>query len=223
MIELNLLPKELQKKRKKRKAAQMPKLPLVQISVGIIAVLLLTHVVLLVLVRSNRKLSATLKQKWTEMQPQREKTDGIAKEINRLDKRVSAVRKITKPDLDWAQLLSGLNQAVIANIWLSEFKVNSAGGDRGEPGGPLVSLDLTGYALGKSEIAMSTVGRFMESLKRNKNFYIYFDEIELQNIRNAMISGEEVMLFKLICKFKRTEPVEPEPKKTTTSRRRRRR
>lgn len=227
MIELNLLPKELQKRRKKRKAAQMPKLPLVQISVGIIVVLFFTHIVLMILVSSNRKLSDTLKKKWTEMQPQREKTDGIAQEINKLDKRVSAVRKITKPDLDWARLLGGLNQAVISNIWLSEFKITSAGGDRerGDSSAPPISLDLTGYALGKSEIAMSTVGRFMDSLKGNKDFYGYFKEIELQNIRNATLSGEEVMMFKLICSFKKTEPAKTEPEKKTsrTSRTRRRR
>jgi hypothetical protein len=149
------------------------------------------------------------------MQPQREKTDNIAKEINALDKRVEAMRKISKPDLEWARLLGGLNQAVIANVWLSEFQVRTSriGESKGGMDIP-VSLDLTGYALGKSEIAMSTVGKFMESLKRSKDFSGYFEEIELQNIRNAMISGDEVMMFKLICRFKfkaSEQPVQKEP------------
>ncbi|MBD3426180.1 MAG: hypothetical protein GF409_02995 [Candidatus Omnitrophica bacterium] len=222
MIELNLLPKELQKKRKKRKAAQMPKVPLVPISVGVIAVLLMTHVVLIMLVRNNSRLSVTLKEKWADMKPQRDKTANIAKEINRLDKRVSAIRKITKPDLDWAQLLDGLNQAVISNIWLSEFKVATTGRRHFESvGDQPVSLDLTGYSLGKSEIAMSTVGRFMESLKDEKDFFRFFDEIELQNIRNAMMAGEEVMLFKLICRFKAKETQEKKQPENTGRRRRR--
>ncbi|MFC1548986.1 PilN domain-containing protein [Candidatus Omnitrophota bacterium] len=222
MIELNLLPKELRRKRKRRKAAELPKIPMLPIAVGVIAVLLLTHVALMILARGNRKLAEELATKWDEMQPQREKTDGIAKEINALQKRIDAIRKIAKPDLDWARLLGGLNQAVISNVWLSEFSIATARQERGKKQVKEIplSLDLNGYALGKSETAMSTVGRFMESLKRNKNFFGYFEEIELQNIRNAMISGEEVMMFKLICKFKGTKPPAAEKPKKKGRRRR---
>lgn len=223
MIELNLLPKELRRKRKKRKGAELPKIPMLPIAVGIIVVLLFTHLGLMILARGNRKLAEELATKWDEMKPQRDKTDDIAKEINALQKRIDAIRKIAKPDLDWARLLGGLNQAIISNIWLSEFSISTRKQQRGKEQveeTPL-SLDLTGYALGKSEIAMSTVGRFMESLKKNKNFFGYFKEIELQNIRNAMISGQEVMMFKLICKFEGVESsVAEKPKKKVRRRKR---
>ena len=164
----------------------------------------------------------TLTAKWDQMQPQKTKTDAIAKEINELQRRVEAIRKISKPDLDWARLMKGMNQAVIPNIWLSEFRViYEKQRKKGPDEAPLESLDLTGYAVGKSEIAMSTVGKFMENLKRAANFSEYFGEIELQNIRNAMISGEEVMMFKLICKFKREEPVEKEKPKSKRKKRKR--
>ncbi len=225
MIELNLLPKELRRKRKKRKAAELPKIPIFPITVGVLAALFVTYLVLMFLARSNRKLSVTLTTKWEQMQPQREKTDNIAKEINALDKRVEAMRKISKPELEWARLLGGLNQAVIANVWLSEFQMRTTRTGEGRGGQDIpVSLDLTGYALGKSEIAMSTVGRFMESLKRSRDFSDYFEEIELQNIRNAMISGDEVMMFKLICRFKAAEqPAQQESPPKPIPRRKKRR
>jgi hypothetical protein len=56
-------------------------------------------------------------------------------------------------------------------------------------------------------MAMPTVGKFMESLKRNKGFSDYIDEIELESIRNVLISGEEAMMFKLECRFKELETV----------------
>ena len=127
---------------------------------------------------------------------------------------MEAIRKIAKPGISWAKILSGLNQAMIPNAWLSDFKLTfKTGGKRkGDEIGAPISLDLTGYAVGRSEVAMPTVGRFMESLKENKDFVEYFSEIELEDIRNYVISGEEVMLFKLVCEFKTEEKPAPAKK-----------
>jgi hypothetical protein len=212
MIELNLLPKELRKKKKKTATTAIPEIPVLPVVIGVVVVLIIVHLLLLFRIGSNRKLSVKLKDKWEQMAPQKESADAFFYEFNNLQKRVEAVRKIAKPDLSWTRLLNGLNQAMIPNVWLSEFKLTF-----GEKGGKLkgskdqpASLNLTGYAVGKSEVAMPTVGKFMESLKRNKDFSDYFEEIELEDIRNFVISGEEVMMFRLDCHFKtiKSVPVE---------------
>jgi hypothetical protein len=216
MIELNLLPKELRKK--KKKAVAMPTIPVIPICIGVVSLLIVTHLLLIFLIKNNRDLSKKLTNNWSQMKPQKEKTDAFFNELNSLQKRVEAIRKIAKPGLSWARLLSGLNQAMIPNVWLSEFKLRfqTQGRRLAKEKGMPVSLDLMGYAVGRSETALPTVGRFMESLKKIKDFSDYFDEIELEDIRNYVISGEEVMMFKLVCKFKTEEPA-AKPKKTKTT------
>jgi hypothetical protein len=201
MIELNLLPKEFRKKKKKQ--IEIPELPYLPIAGGVLALLVVVHIVLILLVGNNRRLADKLTGKWEDMRPQREKTQKIAREINALEKRVAAVRKIARPDMDWSRLLSGMNEAVIPRIWLSEFNVSTDGRSQGK--GDPQTLMLSGFAVGSSEIAMSTVGRFMESLKSNEDFFRYFRDIELQHIKNTDIAGQEAMMFKFSCAFREIE------------------
>ncbi len=65
-----------------------------------------------------------------------------------------------------------------------------------------VSLTIMGNALGKSQEATSVVAKFINSLKTNKNFSRYFDEVELENMNSGSVAGEEVMIFKLECESK---------------------
>ncbi|RKY42966.1 MAG: hypothetical protein DRP85_01170 [Candidatus Makaraimicrobium thalassicum] len=207
MIELNLLPKELRKK--KKRPVQMPEIPVLPVAAGAMVFFVSVHLLVLFMAGSKKSLLKSAEEKWDQMRPQREKTEKIVKGIASLEKKVIAVRKIAKPDLAWAKLLSGLSQAVIPNIWLSDFelKFSGTGAKRKAPTDLPFSLDITGYALGRSEEATLLVAKFINSLKRNKDFSGYFEEIELQNMRNREVAGEEAMMFKLECRFKEIESV----------------
>ena len=67
-------------------------------------------------------------------------------------------------------------------------------------------LKLSGYALGSSESATSTVGRFIKSLEAEDRFMDYFSEIELVGVKGRVVSGEKAMSFDLICKVKEKRP-----------------
>ena len=207
MIELNLLPEEL-KKRKKR-AIRIPRIPAVPIAIGVVSILIVSHLLMVLLIKSNRDLAVVLKKKWNQMQPQREKTKKITDQIKDMEKRVIVVKKLASPVVDWAQLLKGLNQAVIPRIWLSDFKLKfpKTKDKKDQRNGRPVSLDLTGYSLGRSEAATSNVAKFINSLKRMRDFSVYFDTVELEDIRSVSIDGEEGMRFKLKCRFKEDNTV----------------
>lgn len=221
MIELNLLPKELRKKRKKRASLipQLQALPVLFLTIGVLGVI---YIGLFFFARTNSSLSGELKEKWDQMKPQRVKTEQMIREINALEKKLEALRKIVKPDLDWARLLSGLNQAMIPNVWLSEFEPQfGSKSKKGMGKGIPKTLKITGYVLGKSEEATKTLGKFIRSQENNRDFFDYFEEIELQNMRNQKIAGEEVMLFILKCKFKPITYVEGNKSKKKKGKKRR--
>lgn len=199
MIELNLLPKELRKQKK----IVLPDIPILPIAISAVAVVVAVHVILYVSVRGKRTQAARLEKKWEELGPQRRIADKFVEEIQDIESRIKAAKAVATPELSWAELMSGLNLAMVPDVWLSRFKImfGKTKGKKQEEGSP-TALNLAGYALGKSEIATSTVARFINSLKEQEEFSKCFEEIELQNMRNETIDEEEVMAFNLICKFK---------------------
>jgi len=211
MIELNLLPKELRTKKKRRSTVKTHVVSVWAIVAGLAAAIVLTHLLLVLLVRINTDLSKTLEDKWQQIQPQRKRTEKLTAEISALERRVMAIREIAKPGLNWTKLLSGLNQAVIPNIWLSglKLKFSDSAGEKDLPS----TLYINGYALGKSEEATAYVGKFITSLKETKDFSGYFDVIELQDMKNRNITGEEVMLFRMNCRFKSRKALFAQTKK----------
>lgn len=212
MFELNLLPPELRTKKK----AQMPEIKPVPILIGVAGVLIFMHFALAVLAMNNAHTLRNLGKKWEEMRPQKEITDRIARETNELERKVAAVRAIAKPKVSWTRLLSGLNDAMTPTVWLSDFKLlfGGKGYRSGKAGDVPTKLILTGYALGRSDVATATVAKFINSLKRSKDFFGYFDTIELLTMKSGSVAGEEVMVFNLTCAFKQPEePAKPVKKK----------
>lgn len=192
MIELNLLPQELRNK-KKDLFRELPDVPLIPICVSVLAVLFTIHGALIFTTATNKELLKKLESKWAQIQPDDKKTNEVAEETSLLEKKAAALREIAVPGIRWAGLLKGLNKAIIADIWLSELKLT---GDS-----PLV-LEVSGYALGKSEKATSVAAKFITSLEMSKNFADYFERIELKNMQNSEFDGEECMTFELVCVFK---------------------
>ncbi len=205
MIELNLLPKEL----RRTKQMAMPDIPVVPIAIAMIVLVILTHAVVFLSIKSNQKSLEKFNKEWKELRPGRESAEKLNNQIASLERRLRVTKNIANPTLDWAELLSGLNQATISNVWLSEFRPifsKPKGRNKDKKKNTLTGLQLSGYAVGRGEEA-STVGKFIDSLKRNEEFSKYFREIELQGIHQQKFDTEEVMAFKLVCKFKKPEDI----------------
>jgi Tfp pilus assembly protein PilN len=197
MIELNLLPKELRKRKKKL----LPEIPILPIGASVLVALIACNYFLSAVLKNKEGAVLAAKKEWEVLEPRQKDAEKLGKDVEAIQKRLAAMELVTKPDLRWARLLSGLNNAVIPNVWLSVFESVQGGAGQRNTGASGRAIYLEGYALGKAE-ATSTVGKFIDSLKANPEFADYFDEIKLENMMNKVVSGEEVMEFKLICRFK---------------------
>ncbi|MDD5634616.1 MAG: hypothetical protein PHW46_05005 [Candidatus Omnitrophica bacterium] len=215
MIEINLLPKELRKKQTKRTTIVLSSIPVQPIIISVIASLFVLGLILSLAAYSRNCYLKKLEVRWNEMTPQREKTEKIAEEITLLGVKNTVISKIAKPEVVWSELLSGLNEAMTPNIWLSNLSLDlTASSDKKrKEGDDIIYLDISGFALGRSEEATPRVAKFIASLKRNKNFSKYVEEIQLENIKGQVIVGEEVMAFDLACKLKIKRQLPPEETK----------
>lgn len=203
MIELNLLPKELRKKEKR----EIPKVNVMPIAIGVMATLVMIHIILIVLVSINDSKINKLKPKWDQIQPLKTKTELLATQTVDLEKRLTAMKGIAEPPIDWPRILSGLNKSMVPTIWLYDFNPVSRQGQLGLlSAGMPQNLSISGYDLGESEEATSSVGKFINNLKKDPDFSEFFTGIELEGINSRIVSGQKVMMFKLNCTFKDYSP-----------------
>ncbi|MBF0494860.1 MAG: hypothetical protein HQL28_07035 [Candidatus Omnitrophica bacterium] len=206
MIELNLLPKELRVQKKK----DLPKIPLIPIAVGVLASVILLHLTVGLMWNIKRYTKARMDTVWAEIQDGKKRADALEAETKLAEKQLKVTNDIATITIEWTDILSGLNKAVVPQIWLTSLKpitIKTKNWNIKMGAEKFTDLELVGYALGKAE-APTVVGKFIESLKWNDEFYKYFSEIKLEGIRHQKMNDEEVMEFKLLCKFKaRGKPV----------------
>ena len=217
MIELNLLPQELRKKRKK---IELPDLPLIPISAAIIGALVVVQLVLGFLITiSNRQLTSAEKT-WKELAPKKAEFDKIKKEIALTGQKTKAIEGLIADRFNWARFLNELSNSLTANIWLTELSYNeekaasqsssskktrrSSSTASKQPAEQSVArfLVISGSASGKDEEGTAYIARFIKSLKNNADFFSNFNDIELVSIKKGTVSGKDVMDFTVSCKFK---------------------
>lgn len=209
MIELNLI---YSKNEPEIKNASAPSVPLLPVCVIAVLAVLSLHGGLLWFVSSGRQRLSGLENRWQILIPEKKVLDSVAAEIRELDAKTAAIQRIARPDISWTGILYGINRAVLPGIWLSGLNIEQLPGPQGQrpapsvPGGKLI---ITGYALGKSEVATTIVARFINSLKAENTFFEHFAEIELDNMRGVAIAGEETMFFRLSCLMKSKEAASP--------------
>jgi hypothetical protein len=191
MIEINLLPEELKKKKRKIEIPKIEFLPIIVIAViAVVALQLLLSFTLTIKRTSLKRLEA----RWGNLKPEEKDAMVIKRQINRLLDKISHIERIKSERTLWAEKLSALSDSMMSGIWLTKFSVN----ERGEK--KLLSITGSVSSTGKDEAAM--IGRFMKQLKDNPGFFRDFSEIELGTIQQKTRKNIETMEFVIHCYFK---------------------
>ena len=218
MIELNLLPEEIKKKRKKIRI-ELPEIPLIPITIGFVAVLLIIQILFGCFIFFSRKELALLTKERQGLSPKKQEIIDIKRAISNKARKVSAIESLMKNQLTWSRLLNDLSDCLTSNIWLTNLfygekserrtvsgKVSAGKKKRASSTKTetrkIRTRTLTGFASGRGEATTERVARFIRSLKRSKNFSAKFNAVELVSITKSNVAGQDVMNFELVCKFK---------------------
>ena len=146
MIELNLLPEELRKK--KRKKIELPELPLIPIAIVFVGVLILVQLLLSGLIFLSQKQLGELKTRWQELAPKKEGLTKLKNSISDTTEKTKAIEGLIEKRLNWSLLLNELSNSLTANIWLTDLSYD----EKKERHAALFSQDQTisGRAAGKT-------------------------------------------------------------------------
>lgn len=222
MIEINLLPEEL----KKRKRAE-PKIDVVNINLEKISVLKITIFAAGIVVAVQIAVFGfgifggiifnSMERNYKQILPGKQEAEQLKAQVSVMNKKVTAIDELMVKRFSWAQKLNDLSDSVTPGIWLTQLDyderiierpkavANISKGQEGKVATEKILeryLIISGAASSMGEEGTALIGRFIKGLKENQTFYSDFSDIELGSIKREQFGAQEIMTFKITCLFK---------------------
>jgi Tfp pilus assembly protein PilN len=192
MIEINLLPEELRRKKSE---------PYFNLNIGTeklkfwiagcaIGILILIVIILFLgsFIRKAQINSLLAKEK--NFSIRLSQIDSVNKEIAILKAKMSVLDQLTKRKFLWTEKLNQLSDLVLPGIWFTHVYTDSEN-----------RLIIEGSVVSKSEEAMASVGKFIKNLKDSQQFFKDFKNIKLESVQRKNKEERDMVDFKIVLYF----------------------
>ncbi len=192
MIEINLLPEELRKKKSEpcfnlNMEAEKLKFWIGGCAVGILILI----VIILFLCSFIRKIQINgLLAREKNFSARLSRIDSVNKEIAVLKAKMSILDQLTKRKFLWAEKLNQLSDLVLPGVWFTHVYTDSEN-----------RLIIEGSVFSKSEEAMASVGKFMKNVKDDQQFFKDFKNIKLESVQRKNKEERDMVDFKIALYF----------------------
>lgn len=173
MLEINLLPEELQKK---NKATGIETEYFLYIGQWLLTIFLAIHIVLGGIWIFKALQLKILDYTWQKREPER-------KVLANLKGNTGAVTEIplAGQSINWSEKLKGLSDSLPSGIWFTNLSLSTKA----------LSLKCSVISLSKEEMLL--INQFIIELKKNTAFFKDFTTVELSQIVKKMFGSYEVM------------------------------
>ena len=193
MIEINLLPEELRKKKSEscfKLNLKTEKLKF-WIAGGTAGILIFIIIVLALgfFIREAQINKFLAREK--NFSSRLSQLDSVNKEISVLKVKMGALDTLTKRKFIWAEKINQLSDLVLPGIWFTRVYTD-----------PIENkLMIEGGVISKSEEAMASVGKFMKNLKDDAQFFKDFKNIKLESVQRKAKDERDIVDFKIALYF----------------------
>ena len=216
MIKLNLMPKDMIAVDKKKKSSfdfKIPNMPKKPVIIAALSVFILIQFILGFVAFIQKQQLDSVSNKISAISAQKSEAITVKGELDELHNRFTVIQGLTQGSLAWSKKLYDLSKAMIDGIWLDSLSLEAERPRAlSQPAhSPHTTketlgrqtLVLTGFAVSSSRAEeTAAVGKFIDSLKRNKDFFHDFDDIKLSSINRESYGNADVMSFTIVCYFK---------------------
>ncbi len=193
MIDINLLPEGL---RKKRRLAQieilhLPKEVIIGFVGALVGLLFIIHLVLFLFTIANKMSLSGLSRQWDKIQPQKKEADTLKQEISAIESRIRTLTSLkAHKTISWSEKLNRISDSMVRGLWLTRVYFGEG------------LLKIEGSAVSQKGEEMINVGKFTSNLKGDKKFYADLRNIELTSIERKNIKAIEVVDFVITTSVK---------------------
>ncbi|MCX7661304.1 MAG: PilN domain-containing protein [Candidatus Omnitrophica bacterium] len=183
MIEINLLPEEL--KSRKIKLEESQPIRVVEIFYRIFIILIFIHILFIALgIARSFRLSFLIKR-WNSFADKVRILEEAKRGYSEEAESKKQVNQILKNRISWAEKLNCLSLDLPSGVWFNSLSFEKD------------MLLITASALSLERKGITSINKFIENLKNDKNFSKDFKKIQLGPIQTKDISGYEVLDFSL--------------------------
>ena len=185
MIELNLLPPELRKRKSKKiTLEEISKESIIYFTVNIVIGLIVIHFLLIGTAVIKGYRYKRLKKQWEAIQPEKKEVDFFKQEIASFEKQAKSIEGIMSKDrIIWSLELNRLSDIIPNGAWLRWVKFKNK------------RLTLEGSAVSRNGQEVILVNRFSTDLKKDNEFYKNFKDLDVSSIKRRGIKNIEVVDF----------------------------
>lgn len=210
MIEINLLPEELTKKKgKKRRQLELslPKISHKPILIGAGAIFALAYLGVLTFSTLRNHSLNKLNTEWQSLQKQKEALDKLKADTKNLEMKNASMEELVNNRFIWSGKMNQISDCLPEGIWLNSFSISKtriAGRKkgRGAEASSFNTLELRGSAAIPEGDEMLAIGRFIKNLKDDPSFIKDFQNIELSSVQSTTLGKTEILDFTIRCFFK---------------------
>jgi len=191
MIEINLLPEEMRKKKRSylKLDIEMGKFKL-YIGAGCVGCLILLLILLSTSAYIRKRQVLNLMQRETLIASKKSEVEEVNKKLSTLKARIAIFDQITKRRFLYARKLNELSDLVLPGIWFT--RINTDLQDR---------LIIEGSAISKNEEPMASVGKFMKNIREDNAFFKDFRNIKLETVQRKDMQERDVVDFRIALYF----------------------
>lgn len=196
MIEINLLPDNLKKKRSAKPSGTAGgsapfKADLVAMGSGAAVFLIAVHILLQIFIFIQYTGFKKVKGQWDKIAPQKQNVDRIINELRTLQSKGKSIEqlKIGK-DVLWSHKFNQISDSISRGVWLKKVMLREN------------AMLVEGSAVSKDKDGMINVHGFASALKNQKDFFKDFASFEVDSIQRHRVNNVEIVDFWIKAKLK---------------------
>ncbi len=189
MIELNLLPEDLQKENKFR---SIPTFLIKKVAIAFIALLALVHLFVLfsIFFVNAKKINLKKNLSRPEVKEKINQVKTVEQELNTLKESSGVVADLINRKLSYTKILHSLNKYTATGMWFDNLAVSGSG------------LSLNGKVVSLQADEMAGINNFLKDLKSDRNFISFFSTLVLDSSTRITYRNKEVVKFIITGTFK---------------------
>jgi len=197
MIEINLVPQNLRKKKRKSLSGEglnIPREAIIGLCGGLVVLLVIIHVLLQLLIFSKYGEHNKLAAEWKEILPQKENVDIVMNKLRALQGKIKSAEEVVgERKILWSQKLNEISNQLAPGVWLSTVAFD------GE------ILFIKGSAVSRGGEEMISVHRFASNLKEKGSFLDDLKDFELGSLQRRSIKDIEIADFSIKVKSEKVK------------------
>lgn len=193
MIEINLLPEKLRKKKRTRETptVQIPKELIIGLVGGLVCLLIIIHLILLSFTLGAKMNLSGLEKQWRELAPAKQRVDSVKQEIASIESKMKYMVSLrANKRILWAKMLNAISDDMVRGAWLTRIYFGEN------------TLKIEGSAVSKKGEELINVGKLANNFKEDKAVYSELKGLEIASIQRKNIKSTETVDFVIIAGIK---------------------